>query len=83
MIAPNEKPEPKLTSKDMHAVLCICVKLAGGIAIPAAKLESFPKDIKLKAAYNETDKRWYFDVSVPRKRGIVKPKRKIILSGRN
>ena len=78
MIAPNEKPEPKLTSKDIHAVLCICVKLCKGVAIPEEVLKR--NCGKLKASYDSTNKVWFFDILTKPKRGIIKPKRKIILS---
>ena len=83
MVIPTEKPEPELTSKDINTVLCICIKLLGGVSVPQAMLEAAPKDLKLKAAYDEVNKVWCFSVPVKRKRGIIKPKRKLIVPGRN
>lgn len=81
MIAPNEKPdtEPELTSKDIHAILCICLKMLGGIGIPEEAIKNFPEDTKLNASYDHTNKVWYLSVPRKRKRGIVKPQKKLFV----
>lgn len=81
MVAPNEKPDevPTLTSKDLHAILCICVRVLKGVAIPAESLRNFPEKVKLKASYDQANKVWFLSVPQKRKRGIIKPRKRIII----
>ena len=70
---------PQFTSEYCHALVCICLKLLGGVSVTKKTFDNFPKNVKWTASYDEANKRYNIFVPQERKRGIIKPKKKIIV----
>ena len=71
--------EIEFTSKNLHALLCILLKVVGGISISKKKLDEFPEGVKWQASYDETNERWLIFIPKKRKRKIITPIRKLVL----
>ncbi len=76
--AQNDKTE--FTPRMVHAVFCALLSLVGGaIAVPGASLRDFPENAKWEAMYDESADMWVIRLKAKRKRGIIRPRRKLIL----
>jgi hypothetical protein len=91
MIRDNEQtektsePEPdqmkELKPEDLYKCFWLLLNTVGGsISISAAHIENLPEDAPIKITYNKSLAMWDFKIpGKPRKRGIIKPGKKLIL----
>lgn len=75
----NEPEERKmLTPKEMSILLQILIITVKGITVPQKTFDEWDKDAKIDISFDETNQLWRIWVPKPRKRGIVKPQKRII-----
>ena len=84
MIGENsENEERELPPEDMFKLCFILLNILGGkVSVPAETFENFPKDTDVKYEYDEANKTWLFYAPTPkskRKRGVLRPNRRLIL----
>jgi len=78
----DERPE--LEPADMKVLMHILLKLVNGIRIPQTMFDEYDKEnIEFSRQWDPNSKSWNFFVPKKRKRGIIKPRKKLILPGDN
>lgn len=93
MIAKNIKPEPlkdeveeiktpELGPGDMKVLMHILLKAVNGVKVPQTTFDEYDREnIEFSRKWDGVNKCWNFFVPQKRKRGIIKPPKKILLPG--
>ena len=71
--------EIEFTPKNLKALLCILLKIVGGISISKKQLDEFPEGLKWEAKYDTVNERWLIFIPKKRKRKLIIPSRKLVL----
>lgn len=77
----NEEVKPELTKDNFLAIFEFMLHKLGGISIPEETLEEYPEGKHFEDHYDPVNKTWNLFMPKKRKRGIVKPRKKLILPG--
>jgi len=75
----EEEEKFEFTPKNVHALLCILLKLTGPISLRKEDLDNFPEGVKWNANLDEVNRIYYISLPLKRKRRIIKTKKKLIL----
>lgn len=89
MIAENEQQEPQpederpeLEPADMKTLMHILLIRVNGIRVAQKTFDEYDKqNIEFSRQWDPNSKTWNFFVAKKRKRGIIKPRKKLILPG--
>jgi len=83
MVAKNDENEtqPELRPEDIYKCFWLLLNTVGGrISISAEHIEQLPETAEVTINYNKATRMWDFKIpKKKRKRGVIKPSRKLIL----
>ena len=77
---PEQKTEPKTETISLLPALFAAIETLGGqISVPKQIFDNFPKDFGINIQYVEERKAFIFTNIKPKKRGVLRPDRALIL----